>query len=103
MSWEINCNKYNINLFFVTENLIPQRHKKWKKPYWQKLLIDDSFKKLNILINDICLLDNDIIISPKAKNIFDFYDSYTYGIISKIKNVPILKRTTLKKVPFLRN
>ena len=91
MSWEITCNKYNINLFFVTENLIPQRHEKWKNPNWQKLLIDDTFKKLNILI------------SPKAKNVFDFYDSYTYGLISKIKNVPILEETTLKKVPFLRN
>ena len=46
------------------------------------------------------MLDTDILISPKAKNVFDFYDSYTYGLISKIKNLPILEGTTLKKCLF---
>ena len=46
------------------------------------------------------MLDTDILISPKAKNVFDFYDSNTYGLISKIKNIPILEETTLKKCLF---
>ena len=71
-SWEIYCKKYKINLFVITKQLISKSEQKWKKPTWQKLLIGDFLRKLNLSIENICYLDTDILISPLAENIFAF-------------------------------
>ena len=102
-SWKNYCNKYKLNLFVITEHLISYDHKNWKKPTWQKLLIGDTLKKLNIKSENICYLDTDILISPNAKNIFESYNSNSYGLVSKIKNLPFDLHTTLRKVAFFRN
>jgi len=103
-SWKIYCNKYKLNLFVMSEDLISKNHEKWKKPPWQKLLIADVFKKSNFKIDNICYLDTDILISPKAKNIFDYYyNEKMYALISKIKEIPFPLLQTQKKLAFFRN
>ena len=38
-SWLNYCNKHDLGLFVVVDDLIDQNHPKWKKATWQKLLI----------------------------------------------------------------
>ena len=102
-SWEIYCNKYKLNLFVITDDLIAKNHKKWKKPTWQKMLIADAFKNSNFKIDNICYLDTDILISPKAKNVFENYDEKKYGLVSKVKELPFNLLQIKKKIAFLRN
>ena len=102
-SWELYCKKYNINLFVVTEDLISEEHKKWKKATWQKLLIGKTIKNYGFDIDNICYLDTDILISPNARNIFNNYNKKKYGLVSKVKGLPFHLNTTLKKIAYFRN
>ena len=102
-SWILYCKKNKINLFVIIEDLISIDDSKWKKATWQKLLIGDALQVNNYNIINVCYMDTDIIISPQARNIFNFYNNNKYGLISKIENLPFCLNNILKKVAFLRN
>ena len=73
-SWVLYCERYDLGLLVVKNDLIKKEHKSWKKPTWQKLLIGSSVKNMDINISNICYLDTDIIINPLSPNIFNYHD-----------------------------
>ena len=87
-------------MFVIIEDLISIDDSKWKKATWQKLLIGDALQVNNYNIINVCYMDTDIIISPQARNIFNFYNNNKYGLISKIENLPFCLNNILKKVAF---
>ena len=102
-SWLAYCEKYDIGLLVVVDDLISKSHKLWKKATWQKLLLGDFISKSNLNINNACYLDTDILINPFAPNIFDFHDDNSISLVSLRFGIPYNYDTTLRKIAFYRN
>ena len=101
--WKNYCERYQLGLIVVTENLIPPTDKLWKKATWQKMLLGEAFASLNLDIANVCYLDSDILISPFAENIFDKYDPETIGLVSQIYNLPQQLDLTQRRLAYLRH
>ena len=102
-SWLDYCNKHDLGLYVVVDDLIDQNHPKWKKATWQKLLIGAHMGRLFPQINNVCYLDTDILINSAAPSIFDYYDSQSYGLVSQINNLPMSLELVMRQYVFLRH
>lgn len=87
-SWKFYCQKHGFWLIIFENDLIEPTHPKWKKATWQKTLIGKQIKNKKLPIDDVCYMDTDFIISPIAKNIFNYYDSNKIGLVSLRNNLP---------------
>lgn len=102
-TWSKYCERHNLGLIIFTHPLIESNAQNWKKANWQKLLIGKFIQQKNIEINNICFLDVDILINHYSPNIFDFYDSETFGLVSQVKNIPFLLLETKKRIAYNRH
>jgi len=102
-SWLNYCIKFNLGLAVVTNNLIDSNDKFFKKANWQKFIVARVLKELEPLVENICHLDTDIIISPLAPNIFDFHNNDSISVISLRNGLPYSRNTALKSIAFHRN
>jgi len=101
--WAKYCRRHGLGLVVFGENLIGGKHKFWKKATWQKLLIGEILKRSQFKVENVCYLDTDILISPMAPNIFEFYYSEAIGLVSKRKNLPFPYESMLRRLAFLRH
>jgi hypothetical protein len=101
--WKSYCERHELGLIVVTEDLISRTDKLWKKATWQKMLLGEALAKLNLDILNVCYLDSDILISPFAENIFNRYDTKTIGLVSQIKNLPQQLDLTQRRLAYLRH
>jgi hypothetical protein len=102
-SWIEYCNRFGLGLAIVDKELINSDDKYYKKPIWQQLLIGKEMQVIDNLVNNICYLDTDIIISPIAPNIFDFHDDTKISITSLRNNLPFSYDIAIRKMAFFRN
>ena len=102
-SWLEYCEKYDLGLLCFNEDLVDKNDQFWKKPTWQKLLIGKKIKKEKLPVKNICFLDTDIIISPIAPNVFDSYNTRSFGLVSLRKNLPFPYHEVIKRIAFFRN
>ena len=103
-NWLEYCKKNSLGLLMIDKDLIIKKNKDWKKTVWQKLLIGDFFIKNEIKSNNVCYLDNDILINFMfAPNIFDRADSKKISVVSQYKNLPFDLFLAQKKISFNRN
>jgi hypothetical protein len=102
-SWIEYCNRFGLGLAVVDKELINSDDKYYKKPIWQQLLIGKEMQVIDNLVNNICYLDTDIIISPIAPNIFDFHDDTKISITSLRNNLPFSYDIAIRKMAFFRN
>lgn len=102
-SWKKYCEKHDIGLIYFDSDMISATDASWKKATWQKMLIADTLSKENIKIDNVCYLDSDIIISPVAPNIFNYYDSETIGLVSQFDGLHQPIEKTLRNVAFMRH
>lgn len=101
-SWLDYCERHGLGLFVVTGDLIDSGHPCWKKPTWQKMLIGKAIDHMGVDLDNICYLDSDILVSPVARNIFDFYTGSSIGLVSLVNGLPYDRIALLKKVTALR-
>lgn len=101
--WLNYCQKHGLGLLALTESLFDSEDVNWKKPNWQKLLLGSEITKNFSFVENACFLDTDILISPNAPNIFDSFDGHSYGLISKVKNLPMSLDAVTRKFVFLRH
>jgi hypothetical protein len=102
-SWILYAELNNLGIIVITDHLISQNDKHWKKPNWQKLLIAKTLNKYELGIKLICYLDTDILINPYSKNVFLYYKKNKVGVVSLRKNLPFNYDNTLRKLALLRN
>ena len=102
-TWIKYCKKNDIGIIVFNKPLIDKSSKNWKKANWQKLLIGDILGKSEVEIENVCFLDVDILINHYAPNIFDFYDSNTFGLVSQFFNTPFPIYQTQKRIAFNRH
>lgn len=102
-NWLIYCKKNNIGLAMINKP-IETKKKIIKKTVWHKLLIGEFFVKSKILVNNICYLDNDILINHYiAPNIFNNFDEKKISVVSQVKNLPYDWDYANKVISFNRN
>lgn len=101
--WKKYCEKFELGLIVVTDDLIVQSDPFWKKATWQKMLIGDSILGMNLDVSNVCYLDSDILISPFADNVFDAYDPETIGLVSQEINLPQPLYITKRRLAYLRH
>ena len=102
-TWTKYLDRHDLGLIIFTHPLIKSNSKNWKKANWQKLLIGQYFQKKSIKVNNVCFLDVDILINHYAPNIFDFYDSETFGLVSQVKNIPFSLLEIQKRIAYNRH
>ncbi len=99
-SWKEYCKKNDIGLIYFDKDLISKKNIYWKKPTWQKYLIGEKLKNLNI--KNICYLDTDILINPYSPNIFKNYNPKKIFASSNVFNLPYELEKVQKKVVWFR-
>lgn len=102
-SWVRYSEIHGLGILAITEDLIDIKHKHWKKPQWQKLLIGEKVITNFPKVGNLCYLDTDILLNPFAPNIFDYYNGKSYGLVSIIKNLPMSLDLVNRQYSFLRN
>ena len=102
-TWIKYCDKNDLGIVVITNDLISKKNPNWKKATWQKLLLGKTFLKNNLDIDNICYLDTDILINHQAPNIFDGYDKEKIAVVSQRKNLEQPLNETLRKLAFLRH
>lgn len=102
-SWQKYCKFHDIGILAVTGDLISKDNPSWKKANWQKLLIPKLLMKEIPGVNYVCYLDTDILINPYAPNIFDSYDGCSYGLVSRVENLPMPLNLVQRQFVYLRN
>lgn len=101
--WLEYCEKYDLGLLVFTDELIEKEHPSYKKPTWQKLLIPSELDNIGYDAENICYLDTDILISPIAKNVFDYHVPSSIGVVSQRHSLPMNLELTLRILAFSRN
>jgi len=101
--WKQYCEKYNLSLFVIDQELISKEDEKWKKPTWQKGLMGNAIRREFPHVNNICYLDSDILINYTAPNIFDFHEESKVSLVSKRNNLPYNYESVLRRIAFLRH
>ena len=61
-TWKLYCNKFDLGLIVLDEELLDQSDICWKKATWQKMLIG-SYLFNKVEVNNICYLDTDFLIN----------------------------------------
>jgi hypothetical protein len=97
------CEKHDIGILAVVEDLENKDSLTWKKPTWQKLLIANYLKAYHPEVTVVCYLDSDILINPKSPDIFDNFVSDKIGLVSMFKNLPYDRDETLHRISWLRH
>ncbi|MDR0581284.1 MAG: hypothetical protein LBG04_04210 [Holosporaceae bacterium] len=87
-TWRKYCDRFGIGLIVFEKNLIDENDPHFKCGAWQKLLIGNEIVSKKLDIVNVCHLDTDILISPIAPNIFDYYDNNNFAAVSSIYNIP---------------
>ncbi len=102
-NWLIYCKKHDLGLIMIDQP-IEKNEKFLKKPHWNKLLIGSHLVKNKIAVNNICFLDNDILINHYlAPNIFKNYNNKKISVVSQVKNLPFNLLHVNKVISFNRN
>ena len=99
-TWKDYCNRHDIGIICFDSDLINKSHLKWKKPTWQKYLIGDQLKDMDI--NNICYIDTDFLINPFAPSIFKNYNTKKIAVSSNINNLPYNVDFVKRKLVFCR-
>lgn len=102
-SWKKYCERYDLGILAIDEHLISSEDPAWKKPNWQKLLMPELLLSQVPNVKHICYLDTDILINPFAPNIFEHYDGKSYGLTSRINNLPMPLDLVQRQFVFLRH
>lgn len=103
VNWEEYCNKHKLGLFLVTEDLISKDDPYWKKATWQKLILGDSILQYDTEVVNLCYIDSDFLINPKAPNVFDNFQEEKISLVSQFKNLPFDEHLIKRRISFLRN
>ena len=82
-------------MIYFDKDLISKKNIYWKKPAWQKYLIGEKLKDLNI--KNVCYLDTDILINPFSPNIFKNYNPKKIFASSNVFNIPYELEKAQKK------
>lgn len=98
--WKIYCKKNDIGLIIFEKELISKKDLYWKKPTWQRYLIGDKLKNMDV--KNVCYLDSDILINPFSPSIFRKYNQKKILVSSNIFKLPYDLKTIQKKVVFFR-
>lgn len=102
-SWESYALRYNIALVIFKSDLDKHENLYKKNGAWQKFLIPKTMQEQLPNIEEICLLDTDIIISPMAPNIFDTRDSDNFAVVSSFLDLPYPLEDINRRISFFRN
>ena len=101
--WLSYCERYDLGLIVIDEDIANNEVETWKKPTWQKLLIGKYLSEKNVDVDSVCYLDSDIFISPYAENVFVGYDKQRIGLVSLGNNIPYDRDRTLKAIAYNRH
>lgn len=101
--WDAYCRRHGLGLFVAREDLVSKSDHKWKKANWQKLLLGSEIAKSHPGVDQVCVLDTDILISPLAPDVFEQCPPETIGVVSQIKNLPQDRELTLRLIAFNRH
>ena len=102
-NWMDYCDKNDLGLLVITDDLIDNNHEYWKKATWQKLLLGEALKKYNSEIKNVCYIDTDFLINPNAPNIFDVSDLDKINLVSLFNNLPFDLNLVKKRIAFNRH
>lgn len=67
--FEKYCNKYNLDLHVITERVV-----NWRDLYYEKFLAVELLDKYDRIL----FIDGDVLITPQAPNIFEYYPDPTF-------------------------
>jgi len=109
--WELNalnlwldyCNKWDIGLVVIVNDLIEKSSPFWKKATWQKLLLPSHILQTYPEVQRVCYIDTDVLISPIAPDIFPYVSKNKIGLVSLFNSLPYDRRDTLDKISFFRH
>ena len=101
-TWKLYCNKFDLGLIVLDEELLDQSDICWKKATWQKMLIG-SYLFNKVEVNNICYLDTDFLINIFSPNIFETYNPEKIGLVSQINNLPYNELDVKKRIAFFRH
>ena len=99
--WKRYVKRYDLGIIVFIDNLIDKNSDYFKKATWQKLLIGDTLRDLEV--ENICYLDTDILINPFAPNVFENYKKNNIGIVSIRYNLPYNLDVILRRIAFYRH
>ncbi len=102
-SWLSYAKRHNLGIIVVTEDIILPSDSNYKNGSWQKMLIPGLLASKLPKVERVCLLDTDVIISPRAPNIFEIAPLGRYSVVSQEKNLPYDLAEVRRRVSFLRN
>jgi hypothetical protein len=102
-SWIHYALKFGIGIVVFTEDLISQDSSQHINGAWQKLLLPERIAKEFSSVKRVCLLDTDIVISPRAPNIFEQVQEGYFGVVSQEKQLPYPLIEVKKRIAYLRN
>lgn len=101
-SWERYARKYGLAIVVIKSRLIGGVESEAKNAAWDKLLAPQAVGKIFPMIEKICLLDTDIVISFSAPNVFCFSKRGSYAVVSQERNLPFLIKDVRARIEVLR-
>ncbi len=101
--WLNYCQRWDLGLICIIDNLIDESSIFWKKPTWQKLLIPAHLLEVYPNVKRVCYLDTDILISPIAQDVFHHVPFGQVGLVSMYKSLPYERKDTLDRISYFRN
>jgi hypothetical protein len=101
-SWLNYAKRHGLAIVVVTNDLIDPSDPHWKNGAWQKMLAPAYVAKQFPHIVEVCVMDTDILISPRAPNIFDQRASGTFGVVSQHKNLPFPEMEVRRRIAWNR-
>jgi hypothetical protein len=101
--WLEYCQRWDLGLICIIDNLVEESSVIWKKATWQKLLIPAHLQGVYPSVKRACYLDTDILISPLAQNIFLNVPQGQVGLVSMYKSLPYERKDTLDRISYFRN
>jgi hypothetical protein len=102
-SWLAYAEKFGLGVVVATEDLLPLEDPKFKNGSWQKMLLPGLLATEMPSIERVCLLDTDVVVSPRAPNIFEIAPEGEYSVVSQEKGLPFDVVEARRRVAFERN
>lgn len=102
-SWLAYAEKFSLGVVVATSDLLPRGDSKFKNGSWQKMLLPNLVAHEIPSIERICLLDTDVVVSPRAPNIFEAAKAGEYSVVSQEKWLPFDVVEARRRVAFQRN
>jgi len=102
-SWLAYAEKFGLGIVVATEDLLPSGDSRYKNGAWQKMLLPTVLAKEIPSIQRVCLLDTDVVVSPRAPNIFQIAPEGEYSVVSQEKGLPFDVVEARRRVAFQRN